>query len=197
VAIELFHAAVTRPDAVFCDTSFIVDVLTHEVAAVAPALKTTPAGMAKAAASATFYNEYRAHGTQFFSSPHVFSEAGHVLSKGILGTTKQWQRTQRQDPRAAARLEVTARRLVLTAWRRIQAKGIGFTVPAIGSATNVGMRVDPTFIEAVLLLKRRYPALDWADAHHIAAGLACGTDWFATTDQDWKSVAHINVFCDS
>ena len=198
MAVELFGNAATKPDVIFCDTSFILDVLTDEIARLTTLLATNPDKVAKAAASAAFFHAYRGYGTTFVSSPYAFSEIGHTISQRVRPAVhRTWKDFFRADRATAEALHNETMRLILRAWRRIEGYDISFVVPHKGAHTAYGVRVEHTVVEVARLLKRAYVPLDWADAYHIAIGLACGAEWFATTDRAWKDVTEINVFCDA
>ena len=199
MAVELFGSAVTRPDVIFCDTSFILDVLTDEVSQITSLCGTNATKLNRAAASAAFLHAYRGYGVQFISSPFAFSEVGHVITKNVHKSHghKSWRAFWNADSPTCEQVYKDTMRLVRRAWRRISGYDIWFTLPAAGTTTAFGIRAEDSIVEAARLLKNRYMFLDWADAFHIASGLASGPQWYATTDQGWKSVAQINVFCDS
>jgi predicted nucleic acid-binding protein len=191
---------VTRPDAAFCDTSFILDLLTHEVATVAVDMRDLDvAKRARAEQAATFFHDYRAAGTRFFSSPYTFQEASHVIARNVLRRSGQsrWEDLERVNPAEFARLHAHAMNVIEDSWNRVQRYGIEFVVPDTGNYTLHGNEANDEVVEAALLFFTTYAALNAADAFHIAMGIACGLEWFVTTDAGWKSVAEINVFCDS
>jgi hypothetical protein len=200
VAVELFGTAVTRPAAAFCDTSFLLDLLTHELASVGPLLDNLPPHKAaRAADAATFFHTYARAGTRFISSPYAFQELMLVLGKGVLRTNpgkhKRWKDLEAADPATFRSLHAAWVAVVEDSWERMQHRGVWFTVPSTGQETAHGTRVDSEVVEAATLIKRRYPSLDPADALHIAMGVASGVDWFVTVDEPWKAVKEINVFC--
>jgi predicted nucleic acid-binding protein len=201
VAVELFPTAVTRPDAAFCDTSFILDLLTHEVATVAADMRDLDAvKRARSEQAATFFHNYQAAGTRFFSSPYTFQEASHVIARNVLrsrSSQTRWEDLARVHAAEFARLHSHAMNVVEDSWNRVQHYGIEFVVPDTGNYTLHGKEVNSVVVEAALLFFTTYASLNAADAFHIAMGMACGLEWFVTTDAGWKSVAEINVFCDS
>lgn len=199
--IELFSSASTRPDAAFCDTSFLLDVLTHEVPTVAASIPDLdPVKQARAAEAATFFNDYRSTGTQFVSSPYTLQEIGNVVAKYTLKQNaaryRKWTDLKVADHAMFLALRAVATRATEDAWRRIQHHGVWFVVPDNGDDTRFGNRVNSTVMEAAFLFLAAYETLDAMDAFHIAMGTACGLDWFVTTDAGWKSVTEINIFCD-
>lgn len=205
--IELFRAAVTRPDAIFCDSSFILDVLTHEVPTVAATITDLdPNKQARAAEAASFFHEYSSAGTQFVSSPYTLQEIGFVLGKYVLRKAKPvfkkgklnqtWGNLKLASYPTFVTLRAEVESVIQDAWTRFQAHGIWFVVPNDGDETAYGITVGSEVIEAAFLLLKRYEAIDPMDAFHIAMGMACGLEWFVTTDQGWKDVTVINVFCD-
>jgi hypothetical protein len=203
VPVELFATAATRPDAIFCDTSFLMDLLTHELATVAPLNENlTPAKTARAAEVARFFHRYSANGTRFFASPYVFQELAFILGKGVLRNDAArpkytvWRKLRENDATRFATLHTIWLSVVYDCWTRFQQYGIKFTVPE-STATGYGADVDILVVEAARLLKVAYVELDSADTFHIAMGVASGLSWFATVDAFWKTVAGINVFCDS
>jgi predicted nucleic acid-binding protein len=199
VAHELFGSAVTKPDVIFCDTSFIVDILTDEVAEVSNLFGSNTDKRNRAAASAAFFHAYRGYGSQFVSSPYTFSEVGHIIARKVLDGHghRTWKDFRRADRRMSHEVYRKTMRLMLDAWRRVAGYDIWFLLPVTGVETPFGSRAEENVMRAARLFKATYMDLDWADAYHIAIGMACGTNWFATTDKGWKSVAEINVFCDS
>jgi hypothetical protein len=199
VAHELFASAVTKPNVIFCDTSFIVDVLTDEIAEVTNLFGTNQGKRDRAAASATFFHAYRGYGAQFISSPYTFSEVGHVISRKVLDGHgyRLWKDFRRADRVTCQDVYRKTMRLLVDAWRRVSGYDIWFLVPMTGAETPFGSRAEDNIIKAARLFKAAYMDLDWADAYHIAMGMACGSKWFATTDKAWKVVAEINVFIDS
>lgn len=203
--VELFRAAVTRPDAIFCDASFILDLLTHEVPTVAAAIPDLdPIKQARAAEAARFFYDYRGRGTQFVSSPYTLQEIGFVLGKEVLKKARPvlkrqkntWANLRQADYPTFLRLRAEMASIIEDAWTQFQAHGIWFVVPNDGDETAYGTPVSGDVIEAAFLLLRVYESLDPMDAFHIAMGLACGLEWFVTVDTGWKDVAEINVFCD-
>jgi hypothetical protein len=199
VAVELFSAPVSKPDAIFCDTSFILDILTDEVAQIATLLGVSAANRTRAAESAAFFHTYRGYGAQFISSAFTFAEVGHVISRKVHRAQgyDSWKRFFNADQRECRRIYGQTMRLILTAWTRIEGYDVWFVLPEGAPSSPYGARSETDVVEAARLLKQSYMDIDWNDAYHIAVGLACGTDWFATLDQGWKSVRVINVFCDS
>lgn len=198
--VELFRDAVTRPDAIFCDSSFILDVLTHEVPTVAAAIQgLNGTKLARAAEAANFFHNYVGGGTQFVSSPYALQEVGNVLAKYRLQQTRynRWKDLRREDYSAFQIAHAEAASIIGDAWTRFQENGILFVVPDDGDETPYGVTVTNEVIEAAFLLMKEYEAIDAMDAFHISFGMACGVSWFVTTDAGWKDVAEINVFCDS
>jgi predicted nucleic acid-binding protein len=197
VPFELFANAASRPDVVFCDTSFLLDVLSHEVSLVSAALVGFDAPkQAKAASAAAFFNRYHDLGTQFVSSPFVFQELAFILYKAYPKRhgAKSWPALAKRDPAEVGRAYPKAVRLSGLAWERTRAHDIWFTLPEIGDETPYGRKSD-AMVRTARLLKKKYEGLDWADAFHIATGAACGVEWFASTDGGWKDVVEINLFC--
>src|ERR1700741_1041588 len=158
---------------------------------------------------AAFFHTYRGYGAQFISSPYAFQEVAKVITdahkKAVLtkhrnavpkARYEHWHDFSTKRPAEAAVEHRKIMRVVYMAWKRIQGHGIWFTVPRKGEGTDYGRRVERIVVAAAPRLKTDYPGLDWADAHHIATGIVCGAEWFATTDEGWKDVAGINVFCD-
>lgn len=199
MAVEYFAAAKSKPEYIFCDTSFILDVLTDEVSGFTALLGQVPEKRTRARESAAFFHAYRSHGAQFVSSPFTFSEVGYAISRRVCSGQRQnsWKTFMQADRAACLRVHRATMRLIYTAWQRIQRYDIWFTFPLTVGVGPLGLRVEPEVVEAANLLRLKYVTLDWADAYHIAVGLACGVQWFATTDRHWKDVADINVFCDA
>ncbi|MFL5383939.1 MAG: hypothetical protein ACJ8GN_15565 [Longimicrobiaceae bacterium] len=201
MAFELFATATTRPTAIFCDTSFLVDLLTHELASVGPFIKLNPNKVARAAAAATFFHQYTANGTRFFSSPYVFQELAYILGRGVLRSdpTKPkydlWPDLRNKDAARFATQHALWLSVVSDSWTRFQQYGIQFTVPE-STPTGYGGDVNVIVVEAARLLKIAHAELDYADTFHIAMGVASGLSWFATVDGFWKGITGINVFCD-
>ncbi|HEU0077297.1 MAG TPA: hypothetical protein VFQ76_06585 [Longimicrobiaceae bacterium] len=197
---ELFSTAVTRPDAVFCDASFILDVLTYEVPTVAATITDLDAvKQVRAAEAASFFYNYSAAGTQFVSSPYTLQEVANTLGNHVLRNRKagnNWANLKRTDHARFLALRAEALSIIEDAWTRFQAHDIWFVVPNDGDDTPQGKRISSELVETAHLLLRMYAALDAMDAFHISTGLACGLEWFVTTDAGWKDVAEINVFCD-
>lgn len=200
MAVELFATAVTRPEAVFCDTSFLLDLLTHEVASVGQSINLTPDKVKRAAQAAAFFNTYFGGGTRFVSTPYAFQELAQVLGKGVLKTgapkTNRWKDLEQASANQFQQLHGVWMSVVQDAWARIQSHGIWFIVPSTsGAETKFGREISPEVVEAAQLLMVNYPLLDPADTYHIAMGIACGVEWFATVDEPWKLVSEINLFC--
>lgn len=202
MAVELFSAAQTRPGAIFCDTSFILDLLTHDMAAVAANIRDLTADkQARAAQVAQFFYAYSTVGTRFVSSPYTIQEVFNVLLKNILKSNskaKQWKDLAQSDYPTFLALRASALRTIQDVWSRVQQHSIACVVPASGDELiRHGTKVDQIVVETALSLLKVYGRLDPMDAFHITMGTACGLEWFATTDAHWKTVAEINVFCDS
>jgi len=196
VAVELFAAAASRPDVIFCDTSFILDVLSHQVSLISSQLVGSDAPKrARAAAAAAFFARYRADGVQFVSSPYAFQELAHILTKWYprVRGYKSWEAFQKVDRVNYDRAYPKSVRLSFLAWRETSSAGILYTLPEIGAETPYG-RHSEDLIRAARLLKKKYKSLDWADVFHISVGSMCGVEWFASTDAWWKDVNEINVF---
>jgi hypothetical protein len=199
--IELFDTASTRPEAVFCDTSFVLDVLIHELPAVrADIRKLDSARVTKAAQAAAFFHAYRRDGIQFVSSPFMVQEAAHSIAKNALQANSKfnlWKDLRTKDPATFTTARAAAIRTIHDAWNHLQGYGISLVAPPIDEDDpSQGDEVNKRLSRAALLLLRRHDAIDPMDAFFISVGLACGFTWFATTDQGWKDVTGIGVFCD-
>lgn len=207
MAVELFATAATRPDAIFCDACFLLDLLTHELASVGPLIENLDQDKKDRAEQVSrFFHTYASAGTQFFSTPYAFEELTHTLGKGVLrtharptpsgGKFTRWKDLEATEPATFVSLHTLWISVISDAWNQMQKNGIAFTVPE-GGDSAYGSRVDSTVVELAQLLQFSYGSLDPADTYHIAMGLACGLEWFATVDLLWKNIAEINVFCDS
>ena len=199
--IELFDTASTQPEAIFCDTSFVVDVLTHDLPAVrADFRKLDNARLKRAAQAATFFHTYRQDGIQFVSSPFMVQEVAHYLAKNALQANSKfnlWRELRNKDPAAFTVVRATAIRAIQDAWNCLQRYGIVLIAPPVDDDDpSHGDEVNTRLSRAALLLLKRHKAIDPMDAFFISVGLACGFSWFATTDQGWKDIAGIGVFCD-
>ena len=190
--VELYAAATTRPDAIFCDTSFIVDLLTNDVPAFAAYLRdVNPGKIARAAESATFFKVYKGAGVRFVSTPYTFQEVSHLVADGALRKAgyRRWRDFDAIDSAASTAAYASMARAIGDAWTRVQAYGIEFSVPQPSSTAHWD-----EVIEMAILLLTSYPDLNAMDAFHISVGLRSGLTWYASLDSGWKTVAEINVF---
>lgn len=202
MAVEQFTAATSRAPIVFCDANFLVDVAIASGSPSATLLASVYASAgrsARATQARAFFHTYKAAGTSFVASPYVLEEIAHKLATAALrGVAPNpqvgWKDLKRTNPVAYQTARNAAQTLLRALWSEVEAMGVQFVVPRMGSGRRRTTPVTDEVARTALDLYRIYDVLDFMDAFHVAMALTCGIKWVATSDRAFQSVAQINVF---